>query len=283
MTQLNCSSAAARQDANRLTQIKHLRRHSANQIHDQLLEAPMRAHEIMARNVLTIAPEADLAEAGSLMLRHDISGLPVVDRQGALVGILSESDFLRRNEIGTQRRRPRWLEWVLGPGEAAESYVRERGRTVSEIMTASPITVNEQTTLAEIVDIMERNRIKRVPVVQEGKLTGLVSRSNLMQAAASLAGRMPAPTTDDEHIRMRIVDEIENKDWCPSGLNVIVKDGIVHLSGMIAEERCRKAAIVAAENVEGVVKVHDHLRWFDRIYGLASERSPEDEEWAKLD
>ena len=94
MTQLNCSSAAARQDANRLTQIKHLRRHSANQIHDQLLEAPMRAHEIMARNVLTIAPEADLAEAGSLMLRHDISGLPVVDRQGALVGILSESDFL---------------------------------------------------------------------------------------------------------------------------------------------------------------------------------------------
>ena len=242
----------------------------------------MQAHQIMAQNVISIAPEADIAEAASLMLRHHISGLPVVDRHGAVVGILSESDFLRRSEIGTQRKRPRWLEWLLGTGEAAELYVRERGRTVSDIMTPAPITASEQTTLAEIVEIMERNSIKRVPVVREGKLTGLVSRSNLMQAAASLAGRMPAANTDDEQIRARIVREIGSKDWCPSGLGVIVKDGIVHLSGMIAEERTRKAAIVAAENVEGVVKVHDHLRWFDRIYGLASERSPEDEEWAKV-
>ncbi|MGY3534469.1 CBS domain-containing protein [Bradyrhizobium sp. USDA 4452] len=243
----------------------------------------MRAGEIMARNVISIDSEADLAEAASLMLRHHVSGLPVVNRQGELVGVLSEGDFLRRSEIGTQRKRARWLELIIGAGEAAESYVREHGRKVSEIMTTAPITVDERATLTEIVGIMERNNIKRVPVVRDDKLIGIVSRSNLMQAAASLSGREPDPNNSDEQIRMRIIDEIESKDWCPSGFNVIVKDGIVHLSGMITEERYRSAAVVAAENVRGVVKVHDHLRWFDRIYGLASDRSPEDEEWAKVD
>ncbi|WP_338832433.1 CBS domain-containing protein [Bradyrhizobium sp. 27S5] len=243
----------------------------------------MRVHQIMARNVISIAPEADMAEAASLMVRHHISGLPVVDGRHALVGILSESDFLRRSEIGTQRKRARWLELILGAGEAAENYVHERGCKVAEIMTAAPITVDEQVTLAEVVEIMERNNIKRVPVVQDGKLAGIVTRSDLMQAAASLAGRVADPTTDDERIRAQVVEEIENKDWCPSGLNVIVKDGILHLSGTIFEEPCRTAAIVAAENVKGVVKVHDHLRRFGSVYGLVSERSPEDEEWAQVD
>jgi CBS domain-containing protein len=147
-------------------------------------------------------------------------------------------------------------------------------------MTPSPVTVTEDTTLPEIVTLMERKRVKRVPVVRHGKLVGIVTRSNLLQAVASLAEDVPDPTADDDHIRKRIFDEMAKQEWCPYGLNVVVRDGIVHLSGVITEEESRQAAVVAAENVQGVVKVHDHLTWIDTMTGLYG-RSPEDEEWSK--
>jgi predicted transcriptional regulator len=151
---------------------------------------------------------------------------------------------------------------------------------VSEIMTPSPMTVSEEARLQEIVSLMERNNIKCVPVVRDGKLIGIVSRSNLLQAVASLARDIPDPTTDDDHIRQRIIAEIEKNDWCPIGLSVIVRNGIVHLSGEITDERSRQAAIVAAENVQGVVTVHDHLCWTDLETGYYL-KSPDDEKWAK--
>jgi CBS-domain-containing membrane protein len=127
---------------------------------------------------------------------------------------------------------------------------------------------------------MEKHNIKRLPVTRDGKLVGLVSRANLMQAVASLARDVPDPTADDDHIRQRIVGEIEKNGWQPLNLSVIVRDGIVHLSGVMTDERSRRAALVAAENVPGVVKVHDHLRWMDLETGY-SVSSPEDEEWSK--
>jgi predicted transcriptional regulator len=147
-------------------------------------------------------------------------------------------------------------------------------------MTDSPVTITEDTALAEIVELMERNNIKRLPVVRGDKVVGIVSRANLLQAVAGLAREVPDPTADDDHIRSRIIDTIEKSDWCPFGLNVIVRDGIVHLSGVITEEAARQAAIVAAENVEGVKKVHDHLCWVDTISGVYF-NSPEDDELAK--
>ena len=144
-------------------------------------------------------------------------------------------------------------------------------------MTPSPVTVTEGTTLAEIADLMERRHIKRLPVLRGDKIVGMISRANLLQAVASLAHRVPDPTADDDHIRNRIIQTIEKTDWCPSRLNVIVRDGIIHLSGVILDEDARQAAIVAAENVEGVTKVHDHLCWFDTITGTYL-NSPEDEE-----
>ena len=240
----------------------------------------MRTHQIMTRKVISVTPETTVVEAARLMLREHVSGLPVADEAGALVGILSEGDFLRRSEIGTPRKRGRLLTFFLGYGGAAEDYVREHGRKVSEVMTPSPMTVGEEAPLSEIVSLMERNNIKRVPVVRDGKLVGIVSRSNLLQAVASLAADVPDPTADDDHIRQRIIDEIEKNDWCPIGLSVIVRDGIVHLSGTITDERSRSACVVAAENVQGVVKVHDHLCWTDLETGYYL-KSPEDEEWAK--
>lgn len=240
----------------------------------------MHARQVMTTNVVSVTPDQTVLEAVSLMLRNHVSGLPVVDKAGAVVGVVSEGDFLRRGEIGTPRKRNQLLSFILGHGAAAEDYVREHGRKVSDVMNVFPVTVGELAPLSEIVSLMERKQIKRVPVVTDSKLVGIVTRSDLLRALASLGHEVPDPTADDDHIRERIISEIAKQDWCPIGLNVIVRDGIVHLSGTIADERFRKAVIVAAENVQGVVKVHDHLFWMDLVTGNYL-TSPEDDEWAK--
>ena len=240
----------------------------------------MRAHQIMTRPVVTVSPETTIVEAANTMLQRHVSGLPVVDPAGKLVGIISEGDFLRRSEIGTRRKRDRFLKFILGPGQAATDFVHEHGRKVAEIMTPEPLTITEDTALEEIVELMEKNNVKRLPVTRGDQIVGIVSRANLLQAVASLARQIPDPTADDDHIRNRIIDALEKNDWCPFGLSVIVRDGIVHLSGVITEERSRQAAIVGAENVAGVKKVHDHLCWVDTMSGMHL-NSPEDENLAK--
>jgi CBS domain-containing protein len=234
----------------------------------------------MTRPVITVTPDTTIVKAATVMLQRHVSGLPVVDASGKLVGVVSEGDFIRRAEIGTGRRRGRWLRFVLGPGKSASDFVHEHGRRVSEIMSTSPFTITEDTALAEIVALMEKNHVKRLPVMRGHQLVGIVSRANLLRAVASLARQIPDPTADDDHIRNRVIDALEKNDWCPFGLGVIVKDGIVHLSGVITEEGSRQAAVVAAENVQGVHKVHDHLCWVDTMSGMYL-NSPEDEELAK--
>jgi CBS domain-containing protein len=240
----------------------------------------MRAHQIMTRSVITIAPDSTILEAANIMLRQHVSGLPVVDAGGKLVGVVSEGDFIRRSEIDTQRKRGRWLKFLLGAGLTATDYVHEHGRKVSEIMTTDPVTVAEDATLEQIVTSMETNGVKRLPVMRGDKLVGIVSRANLLQAVASLAREIPDPTADDDHIRSRVIAAIEKNDWSPFGLNVIVRDGIVHLSGVITDESSRQAAKVATENIAGVKKVHDHLCWVDPMSGMYLE-SPEDAAMAK--
>jgi CBS domain-containing protein len=240
------------------------------------MEASMRAHQIMTKPVFTITPDATILDAANVMLRRHISGVPVVDAAGKLVGIVSEGDFIRRGEIGTERKRGRWLKSILGPGKSASDFVREHGCKVSDVMSRSPVTITENTPLAEIVDLMEKRDIKRVPVLRNDKIVGIVTRANLLQAVASLARHVPDPTADDDHVRNRIIDAMEKADWAPIGLNVIVRDGIVHLSGVITDERARQAAIVAAENVEGVRKVYDHICWVDTMSGVYL-NSPEDD------
>jgi CBS domain-containing protein len=240
----------------------------------------MRAHQIMTRSVITVTPETTIVDAANTMLRKHVSGLPVVDAAGKLVGIVSEGDFIRRSEIGTQRKRGRFLKFILGTGKSATEFVHEHGRKVADIMTSAPFTITEDTALEEIVALMERNNVKRLPVTRGDKIVGIVSRANLLQAVASLARQIPDPTADDDHIRSRVIDALEKTDWCPFGLSVIVRDGTVHLSGVITEERSRQAAIVVAENVTGVNRVHDHLCWVDAMSGMYL-NSPEDEGLAK--
>jgi CBS domain-containing protein len=219
----------------------------------------MRAHQIMTRQVITVGPDTSVVQAADTMLRMHVSGLPVVDGTGKLVGIISEGDFIRRSEIGTERKRGRWLRLLTSPGQIAAEFVHERGRKVGEIMTLNPVTVAADTSLEDIVRILEQHNVKRLPVMREDQLVGIVTRSNLLQAVAALARDVPDPTADDDHIRSTIIAAIEGANWSPSRLNVIVRDGCVYLSGFVTNKHCRQAAIVAAENVLGVRQVHDEL------------------------
>lgn len=235
----------------------------------------MRAHQIMTRDCIAVTPHTTIEEAAKIMLKTHISGLPVMDDAGRLVGIVSESDFLRRGEIGTGRKRPTWLQFLLGPGKAASEFVHERGRKVEDVMTQDPITVGEETPLDELVRLMEKNDIKRLPVMSGKILKGIVTRSNLLQAVASMAHEIPDPTADDDHIRDRIIRTVNKTDWRPIGLEVTVRNGIVHLHGIITTDEARQATIVAAENTAGVKQVHDHLCLVDTYSGFYVE-SPED-------
>jgi CBS domain-containing protein len=228
----------------------------------------MRAKDVMTVKVICIGAEEPVLKAARLMLQNRISGLPVVDKDGELVGIVTEGDFLRRSELGTQRRRPKWLEFILGPGKLAEEFTHSSGRKVEEIMTPDPKTVLEDDTLEAVVDTMERHHVKRLPVTRGGRMVGIVSRANLMHALASLTRDVPAPATGDTAIRDQILSAIGKQDWAPR-INVIVNGGVAELHGVITDDRERAGLIVAAENVPGVKRVHDHLVWVEPMSGMA--------------
>ena len=229
----------------------------------------MLAGDVMTRKVISVASDASAMQAGTLMLKHQISGLPVVDSSGILLGIISEGDFLRRAELGTQRCRPRWLAFLIGPGRLASEYVHACGRKVKEIMTPNPYTVTEATPVTEVVQLMERHRIKRVPVVCGRRLVGIVSRADLLRALARLARATETVATNDAEIRERVMAELRRQNWVPLDLiNVIVRDRIVELQGTITEDSARQAMVVAAENVPGVRAVHDHLVWVEPVSGM---------------
>jgi CBS-domain-containing membrane protein len=236
----------------------------------------MKAKDVMTRHVVSIAPDATVLQAARLMLQHHISGLPVVDSAGALVGILSEGDFLRRRETATERRRSRWLEFLVGPGKIASEYTHSHGKKVAEVMTDEVRTVAEDTPLEAVVELMERHRIKRVPVTRGKKMAGIVTRSNLMQAMVSMTRGEPAPPKGDAEIRERLLAEIQKEQWAPAAMvNVLVRHGVVELWGAVIDERQRDALKVAAENIPGVKGLKDHLVWIEPTSGMVME-SPED-------
>jgi CBS domain-containing protein len=228
----------------------------------------MKAADVMTRQVITVEADAPITKAVRLMLQNRISGLPVVDSMGKLVGIVTEGDFLRRTETGTEKRRPRWHEFLLGPGRLASEYARAHARRVEEVMTADVATVTEDTRVDEIVRLMEQRHVKRVPVVQDGKIVGIVSRANLLRALAGLMAEIPPATVDDTALRERILADLDKQQWAPrAGIDVTVRNGVVELWGAILDERERLALCVAAENVPGVKAVQDHLCWVEPMSG----------------
>jgi CBS domain-containing protein len=239
----------------------------------------MKAHDVMTWGAITVGPDESVTCAVQLMLQNKISGLPVVDDEGEFVGIVTEGDFLRRGELGTQRQRPRWLEFLLGPGRLAAEYVQASGQKVAQVMTREAKTITPETPIEEVVRLMERHRVKRLPVVQGGKLVGIVSRADLLHALGSVARNLKPAAGDDAAIREQIIAECAKQRWAPH-INVVVQDGVVSLWGVITDDRARDAFMVAAENVPGVKGVHDHLAWIEPMSGMVL-LSEEDERRAR--
>jgi CBS domain-containing protein len=235
----------------------------------------MQVKDVMSQNVIAVEADESILKAARLMLQNRISGLPVVDKDGELVGIVTEGDFLRRSEIGTQRRRPRWLEFIVGPGRLAQDYVQASGRKVEEVMTPNPHCVGEDDSLQAVVEAMERHRVKRLPVTRDGKMVGIVSRANLLHALASLDHGARAPAGPDWSIRNAILAALGEQHWAPH-INVVVSNGVAELWGTITDDRERKGLLVLAENVPGVKQVRDHLVWVEPMSAMAFP-SPEDE------
>ena len=220
----------------------------------------MKAADVMVRTVITVHPDAVVGEVVDLLVANRISAVPVVDDKGKVVGVVSEGDLLRRAEAGTDLRRSHWLEWLVPSQTLAAEFVKSHSRRVSDIMTRRVISVSPETPLDEVATTLERNGIKRVPVIENGKLVGILSRANLVQALATIYKQSTTPAVDDAKLRDNIMAELESKTWAhPSLLNVTVKGGTVDLWGIVDSNAEKHAVRVAAEVTPGVKVVNDNV------------------------
>ncbi|MEJ1975431.1 MAG: CBS domain-containing protein [Acetobacteraceae bacterium] len=195
-----------------------------------------------------------------LMIENHISGLPVVDGLGCLQGIVTEADMLRRPEIGTAQKRPSWLVLLTQSGKHADDFARHEGRKVEDVMTREVVTATADTPIAEVVRLFERFRIKRLPVLRDGIIVGIVSRADIIRALAKLLPIASAARVSDPELMQRVSGVLAQPIWgSDSQITAQVQDGVVHLKGMLADPRERKAFRIAIENIPGVQGVNDDM------------------------
>jgi CBS domain-containing protein len=215
----------------------------------------MRAHEVMTREVVSIPPDATVHEIAEVLLDRHISAVPVVDQSAAVVGIVSEGDLLRRRELGTDRRRHGWRAFLANPDTVARDYVKSRGLHARDIMSAPAISVGPDATLAELAALMEKRGIKRVPVVEDGRLVGLVSRADLVRALVHATAKLPMRANDAE-ICNTMLQRLDSQRFAVrSMVRVAVKDGTVTVTGIVQSEEHLQALRVMAETIPGVADV----------------------------
>jgi CBS domain-containing protein len=221
----------------------------------------MKAADVMVSDVITLRPDDTVQKAAKVLLDHRISGAPVIDAEGRLVGMLSEGDLMRRSEIGTERRQSWWLKLLSLPEIEARDFVKAHAVKVADVMTRQMVTATESHTLGEVASLLEKHGIKRVPIVQDKRVIGIVSRANLLQAFARASAEPDRETTgDDQATRERIVEQIRALPWgMPWLLTVTVQDGVAELWGPVHSEEQRQALRVAAECVPGVKAVKENL------------------------
>lgn len=228
----------------------------------------MKAADVMTRAVVAVDPEAPIAQAIRLMAGHKVSGLPVLDREGRLVGILSEGDLLRRTETGTDGDPPSWLGCTLMPGRAAARYMRTHARRVGEVMTEDVVAIAEDTPLQEVVELMRRHRVKRLPVVHDGRLVGIVSRADIVRRVGETLATETG-TADDGTIRRAVQDAMDAQPWSRgNGIVVEITDGVVSLDGCLFNVDERAAMSVLVENVPGVKRVENRIICIEPLSGV---------------
>ena len=219
----------------------------------------MKAADVMVTNVISVTPDVLVQDVAYILLSNRISAVPIVDDEGELLGIVSEGDLMRRSETGTGRHRPWWLAMLTGRDIRALDYAKEHSRRITDVMTSKVVTATPDTPLRDIATLLEKNGIKRVPIVKDGKMVGIVSRANLLQALAS--SRIPQDVdVGDSAIRESLVARLQAASWVNAALiNVIVQDGTADLWGIVDTEAEKKAVRVAAEITPGVRGINDHL------------------------
>ena len=225
----------------------------------------MKARDVMTAPAITVTPDTPVSEVANLLIERRISAVPVVDRSGSVVGLLSEGDLLRRAETKTERQRPRWLELLLDNSIQAAEFAKTHGTLAGDVMTRDVISVAPETDLAEIATLLERRRIKRVPVMDNGKLVGIVSRANLLQGLVARGRETADRPPSDAEIRNRIMETLAAERWIEENrVNLVVNDGVVHVWGVMSSEDRRRALEIAIRSVPGVTDVVDHLSpdWF---------------------
>jgi CBS domain-containing protein len=221
----------------------------------------MRARDVMVRAAATASPDTTVDELARLMINLRISGVPILDKEGHLVGIVTEGDLLRRVEIGTGRHRQRWSEPFSSNSRLAAEYVESHAKWVADIMMREVFRVDETVTLRGIADLLEAKKIKRVPVAQDGKIVAIVSRADLLKVLAS-GGIETADDGRDHAIRSQLLAELRDQKWADtSGDRVVVTDGVVHFWGIVGSEEERRALRIAAENTPGVRGIEDHTEF----------------------
>jgi len=221
----------------------------------------MRARDVMVRAVVTTSSDTTVEQLARLMINLRISGVPVMDRDGRLVGIVTEGDLLRRVETGTERHRPRWSEPFSSSSRLAAAYIKSHAKRVADIMTREVFSVEELATLGEIADLLETNHIKRVPVIHDGKIVGIVSRADLLKVLAS-GGTKTTHDEQDRTIRAQLLAELREQKWADASEGrVVVSDGVVHLWGIVGSEDERRALRILAENTPGVRGIEDHTEF----------------------
>jgi CBS domain-containing protein len=221
----------------------------------------MKAIDVMTIGAVTVHPDSTVGHAARVMVERGVSGLPVVTEQGKLVGMITEGDLLRREELGTADRVARWVDFWLNEDMLARNYAREQGRKVEDVMSHDVTAVGPEETVGRIVELMELKGIKRVPVVRDGSVVGVVSRANLLSTLARLGSETPQPVVDDLTIRRSILDELDGKTWAPGAtINIAVRDGVVTLGGTVETVHVKDAVRVAAEKAPGVLRIWDNIR-----------------------
>ena len=232
----------------------------------------MKASDVMTRTVITVDEQAPIAEALQLMLGKAISGLPVVNCDNQLVGIITEGDLLRRAELATERHISRWKNLLFGPWYSAEEYVRTHARSVGSIMTRETLCIAEDTPLSMIVSMMEQGHVKRLPVIKDGKVIGIVSRRDILQPLSSIVGDRLAGSATDANILQQIERDLAAQPWSPRhSISVTVKDGVVALSGTVSGFEQREALQILIEDIPGVRQIRDQLLVVDPYLGTAIE------------
>jgi CBS domain-containing protein len=220
----------------------------------------MKAEDVMVRDLVTVEPQTSIADAIKLLADHDISALPVVGPDNRLIGILSEADLLEREELGASHHHPWWIEAVTPASQLAKEFAKAHGKTVAQLMSTHVVSANEDTPLSEIAALLERNRIKRVPIIRDGELVGIVSQSNLVQALASSEMAATPKLESDKVIRLEVLDLLGRQRWTDFGSrNITVQDGTVHLWGLVGSEAERNALVALAQGVPGVSGVVDEM------------------------